>query len=187
MAGLASGGAAQQAVRRGGAAWSASGPRQTADPQHCRCWTACIASAAHQDGDQDDLLAGGALPGHGHDGRGRRHLRPAVGSCCLFARAGVGVVLTQSWTDPWLEPRGLALLAEGVGASDAVAALAVSTPDRDWRRRAAYRTGCYRPDVHARLTGQELSGAGLRRLIHRRSPTSGGDGLLVASRLAGNL
>ena len=61
---------------------------------------------------------------------------PAVGSRCLFARAGVGVVLTQFWTDPRLGPRGLALLTEGVGAPEAVAALAASTPDRDWRQLA---------------------------------------------------
>lgn len=62
---------------------------------------------------------------------------PAVGSRCLFARAGVGVVLTQFWTDPRLGPRGLHLLAEGVGASDTVAALAASTPEREWRQIAA--------------------------------------------------
>lgn len=66
---------------------------------------------------------------------------PAVGSRCLFARAGVGVVLTQFWTDPRLGPRGLRLLAEGVAAGDAVAALAASTPERDWRQIAALDAG----------------------------------------------
>ena len=36
---------------------------------------------------------------------------PAVGSRCLHARARVGVVISQFWTDPRLGPRGLALLA----------------------------------------------------------------------------
>ena len=61
---------------------------------------------------------------------------PAVGARCLHARAGVGVVLTQHWTDPRLGPRGLLLLAEGVSASNVVDALVASTPDRDWRQLA---------------------------------------------------
>lgn len=61
---------------------------------------------------------------------------PAVGSRCLHARAGVGVVLSQFWTDPRLGPRGLALLAEGCPAGHVVRALAASTPDEDWRQFA---------------------------------------------------
>ena len=61
---------------------------------------------------------------------------PAVGSRCLHARAGVGVVLSQFWTDPRLGPRGLALLAEGCGAGHVVRALVASTPDEDWRQFA---------------------------------------------------
>jgi uncharacterized Ntn-hydrolase superfamily protein len=48
---------------------------------------------------------------------------PAVGSRCLFAQAGVGVVLTQHLTDPRLGPEGLALLSRGLPAELALAAL----------------------------------------------------------------
>ena len=61
---------------------------------------------------------------------------PAVGSRCLFTRAGVGAVLTQHWTDPRLGPAGLALLAGGAAAPEAAAALMAGTPDRDWRQVA---------------------------------------------------
>ena len=60
----------------------------------------------------------------------------AVGSRCVFARAGIGVVLTQHWTDPRLGPRGLAMLADGCPAAAVAAALAASTPQRDWRQLA---------------------------------------------------
>ena len=61
---------------------------------------------------------------------------PAVGSRCVFARAGVGVVLTQFWTDPRLGPRGLGLLAEGCSAVDTLDAVVASTPEREWRQLA---------------------------------------------------
>ena len=61
---------------------------------------------------------------------------PAVGSRCLFTRAGAGVVLTQFWTDPRLGPRGLALLAEGCGAEAVAGALAASAAEREWRQLA---------------------------------------------------
>ena len=61
---------------------------------------------------------------------------PAVGARCLHARAAVGVVLTQFWTDPRLGPRGLALLAESMPAQNVCEALAASTPDREWRQLA---------------------------------------------------
>ena len=66
---------------------------------------------------------------------------PAVGSRCVFARAGVGVVLTQFWTDPRLGPRGLALLAEGCGAGPSLDALVASTPERAWRQLAVLDAG----------------------------------------------
>lgn len=66
---------------------------------------------------------------------------PAVGSRCLFTRAGVGVVLTQFWTDPRLGPRGLALLAEGCPAGAVAEALAASTTERAWRQLAVVDAG----------------------------------------------
>ena len=62
---------------------------------------------------------------------------PAVGSRCLYARAGIGVVLTQNRTDPRLGPRGIALLADGCSPAEAIAALVASTPHHGWRQLAA--------------------------------------------------
>ena len=61
---------------------------------------------------------------------------PAVGARCLFARAGVGVVLTQNRTDPRLGPRGLELLAGGCTPRATVAALVASTELAGWRQLA---------------------------------------------------
>lgn len=61
---------------------------------------------------------------------------PAVGSRCLFARHGVGVVLTQHRTDPRLGPRGIELLADGCAPPAVIAALVASTPDAGWRQLA---------------------------------------------------
>jgi uncharacterized Ntn-hydrolase superfamily protein len=61
----------------------------------------------------------------------------AVGGRCSFARAGCGAVLTQHRTDPRLGPQTLDLLAAGMSAADAIAAVAESTPDRGWRQLAA--------------------------------------------------
>ncbi len=67
---------------------------------------------------------------------------PAVGSRCLHARAGVGVVLTQNRTDPRLGPRGLMLLEGGCDPAATVAALVASTPHAGWRQLAVLdRTG----------------------------------------------
>lgn len=79
---------------------------------------------------------------------------PAVGSRCLFTRAGVGAVLTQHWTDPRLGPRGLALLEAGVPAAYAAAAL-MQTSEKDYRQVAVL-------DVQGRtayVTGEKVKGA----------------------------
>ncbi len=81
---------------------------------------------------------------------------PAVGGRCMFARAGLGVVLTQHRTDPRLGPLGLELLAAGLGAASAVAALAAGTPHAGWRQLAV---------VDAAGTGAHFSG-GLIRSKH---------------------
>lgn len=59
-----------------------------------------------------------------------------VGARCPFARAGVGVVLTQHRTDPRLGPLALDLLARGFSADQTVAAIVAATPHRDWRQLA---------------------------------------------------
>lgn len=87
---------------------------------------------------------------------------PAVGSRCVFARAGRGVVLTQFWTDPRLGPRGLSLLQEGCGAAETLAALVASTPQREWRQVAvldasgssAHHSGTRTKDAFAGLSGE---------------------------------
>jgi uncharacterized Ntn-hydrolase superfamily protein len=86
---------------------------------------------------------------------------PAVGSRCVFAKAGIGVVLTQFWTDPRLGPRGLALLSEGCGAASALDAVVASTPERAWRQLAmldatggtAHYTGQRNKPAFAAATG----------------------------------
>lgn len=45
---------------------------------------------------------------------------PAVAARCSYAQAGVGAVASQNVTDPTLGPRGLALMAEGASAAEAV-------------------------------------------------------------------
>ena len=60
----------------------------------------------------------------------------AVGSRCVHARAGLGVVLTQHRTDPRLGPRGLMLLESGCDPAATIAALVASTPAAGWRQLA---------------------------------------------------
>ena len=77
----------------------------------------------------------------------------AVGSRCLYATAGVGVVLTHHRTDPRLGPRGLTLLAEGCDPAAVVAALVASTPDACWRQIAVLGpTGTAAHHSGARIT-----------------------------------
>lgn len=60
----------------------------------------------------------------------------SVGSRCVFARAGVGAVLTQNRTDPRLGPRGLDLLESGCSAQETMDALVASSPHIAWRQLA---------------------------------------------------
>ncbi len=60
----------------------------------------------------------------------------AVGARCLFARAGIGAVLTQHRTDPRLGPIALDLLARGFAAPEALRGVLAATPHRDWRQLA---------------------------------------------------
>ena len=61
----------------------------------------------------------------------------AVGSRCVFARAGIGAILTQHRTDPRLGPLGLEYLAQGKSAQQTIDALVASTPHHGWRQLAA--------------------------------------------------
>src|SRR5438552_14946208 len=58
----------------------------------------------------------------------------AVGAVVPWARAGVGAVATQSFANVGYGPDGLALLAEGVSAEDALARLVDDDPLRDQRQ-----------------------------------------------------
>jgi uncharacterized Ntn-hydrolase superfamily protein len=81
----------------------------------------------------------------------------AVGSRCVFARAGTGAVLTQHRTDPRLGPLGLEYLAAGKTAAQTIDALVASTPHHGWRQLAvvdnAGRTAHFSGDLIASLHG----------------------------------
>lgn len=93
---------------------------------------------------------------------------PAVGARCVYARAGLGVVLTQNRTDPRLGPRGLALLADGCSAAEAVAALVASTAHESWRQlavlersgAAAHYSGHNIHSHHAGVVGRDCVAVG---------------------------
>jgi uncharacterized Ntn-hydrolase superfamily protein len=93
---------------------------------------------------------------------------PAVGARCVYARAGVGVVLTQNRTDPRLGPRGLALLADGCSPLETVAALVASTEHHGWRQLAvldhtgagAHHSGHNIHSHHAGVVGTDCVAAG---------------------------
>jgi uncharacterized Ntn-hydrolase superfamily protein len=93
---------------------------------------------------------------------------PAVGSRCIFARAGVGAVLTQHRTDPRLGPRGLDFLAAGLPAKPALDAIIASTPHHAWRQLAvidaqghsAHYSGGNIRSVHAGVSGKDCVAIG---------------------------
>jgi uncharacterized Ntn-hydrolase superfamily protein len=58
----------------------------------------------------------------------------AVGARVLFGQASLGVAATQHRTDPRLGPALLQRLSDGRVPVDAVAAVAASTSDREWRQ-----------------------------------------------------
>ncbi len=61
----------------------------------------------------------------------------AVGSRCPYAMAGAGAVTTQNVTDPTIGPDVLALMLEGVPASDAVDAVIKTREHAKYRQVAA--------------------------------------------------
>ena len=60
----------------------------------------------------------------------------AVGARNAFIRTGVGAVVTQAFFNPYYGPRGLALLAAGAAAADAVRLA------HQWPMRAARCASC---------------------------------------------
>jgi uncharacterized Ntn-hydrolase superfamily protein len=59
---------------------------------------------------------------------------PCVGAVVPWARAGAGAVATQSWANTSFGPDGLALMAEGVPASEALDRLVAADDGRDDRQ-----------------------------------------------------
>jgi uncharacterized Ntn-hydrolase superfamily protein len=93
---------------------------------------------------------------------------PAVASRCAHLRAGVGAITTQNITDPRLGPRGLDLLALGVPAEAACAALRRHAPHVEYRQltvidrdggTAAF-SGRYVLGLHAEAQGRDVVSAG---------------------------
>lgn len=92
----------------------------------------------------------------------------AVGSRCVFAKPGVGAVLTQHRTDPRLGPRGIELLRGGCTAREAIDALVASTPHIGWRQLAAIdamgRTATHAGDritsIHNEVNGKDCVAIG---------------------------
>lgn len=60
----------------------------------------------------------------------------SVGQLVTWAKAGVGVVATQSFVEPAYGPRGLALMESGLTATDALKALLDVDPGREVRQVA---------------------------------------------------
>ncbi len=93
---------------------------------------------------------------------------PAVGSRCPWARAGVGVVLSQNVTDPRLGPKGLDFMAGGLSAEAALEALVADAPHLDHRQlalldaegRAATYSGKQTLGTNATQTGADCVAAG---------------------------
>ncbi|NBB84113.1 MAG: DUF1028 domain-containing protein [Alphaproteobacteria bacterium] len=59
---------------------------------------------------------------------------PAVGAICPFVEWGVGALSTQAWTDPYLGPRVLDRLRDGLAAPDALAAALAASLDPEMRQ-----------------------------------------------------
>lgn len=61
-------------------------------------------------------------------------MAPAVGSAVPWARAGVGAVATQAWTNPAFGPRGLDLLEEGLPPREVLERLLSQDPQPERRQ-----------------------------------------------------
>jgi uncharacterized Ntn-hydrolase superfamily protein len=77
-----------------------------------------------------------------------------VGARCPHARAGVGAAATQNITDPALGPMLLDLMARGIPAPDAIAAIVKDRPHIDFRQLTAVdRKGRIGQHTGARILG----------------------------------
>ena len=93
---------------------------------------------------------------------------PAVAARCAHARAGAGVVATQNITDPALGPKGLDLMARGLDAEQALAALLDGYETAPWRQivlldgqgMAAIHSGAHTLGTYATAKGRDCAAAG---------------------------
>ncbi len=127
---------------------------------------------------------------------------PAVAARCAHARAGAGVVATQNITDPSLGPKGLDLMAQGLDAEQALAALLEGYETAPWRQlvlldaqgRTAIHSGEHTLGTHAVAQGKDCAAAGNllanpfvpKRMVAAFEEAEGhlGDRLLVAMQAA---
>lgn len=77
---------------------------------------------------------------------------PAVGAINPFARAGVGAIATQGWSNPYLGIDGLSLLAQGLSAAEVLEQLLKVDPDKE-RRQLSIVDAC---GGVAAFTGDEV-------------------------------
>lgn len=90
---------------------------------------------------------------------------PAVGAICPFVRHGVGAVLTQAWTNPYLGPAVLDRLAAGDDPATALGHAVAADPGRDFRQlgvvdaqgRSAAHTGAETDPWQGHRTGSDYS------------------------------
>ena len=114
----------------------------------------------------------------------------AVGATVPAAKAGIGAVATQAWSNPTYGPRGLALLAEGQAPGDVVATLVAADPERsvrqvavmDWQGRVDVYTGkhCFpwagsRIDTNVACLGNVLAGPAVVEAMAERYTASEGE------------
>lgn len=93
---------------------------------------------------------------------------PCVGARCLWVRSGSGVVLTQNVTNPALGPIGLAKMAGGLEADEALAALLEIEPHPAHRQlalldtngRTATYSGAKALGIYATAQGRDCVAAG---------------------------
>lgn len=93
---------------------------------------------------------------------------PAVAARCAYARADVGAVASQNVTDPRLGERGLDLMAGGLSAPEAIAALVDSNPHMEYRQvlavdrtgRSAVHSGPRALGLWAEATGENVACGG---------------------------
>lgn len=99
----------------------------------------------------------------------------ACGSRAIFAKAGTGAVLSQSWSNPGLGPVGIQLLSEGKNAEETIKGIVKADRFPGWRQLAVVdrdgKTAVHHGDKitsiksHATAPGAIAAGNGI---VHER-------------------